>query len=135
MLILEPLDFVRTYVEAVNEELTKHNPNFKLSEIQRNWLSFCVTAVILTNSINWSSFQRISLRKYSIGALSWMFRCSKIQWDALLYASTMRILCKYGIKEGGLIIDDTGKGRSKVVKKIAFSHKMIDKETGGYIIG
>jgi hypothetical protein len=83
MIIGKPAAFVSAFVEAIDEVLHEHSPNHSLSAVQRTWLAFCVTAVLVTNSICWARFERASLGTYSLAALSWMFRHSKIPWDQL----------------------------------------------------
>jgi len=87
-----------------------------MSATQRAWLAFCVTAVLVTNSICWARFERASLGTYALAALSWMFRHSKIPWDQLLGASVRVILRRHGITSGNLVIDDTDNPRSKSAK-------------------
>ena len=78
MIIGKPAPFVRAFVEAVDEAIRAHQPSHGMSAMQRTWLAFCVTAVLVTNSICWARFERASLGTYSLAALSWMFRHSKI---------------------------------------------------------
>jgi hypothetical protein len=47
-----------------------------MSAIQRTWLAFFVSAVLVTNSICWARFERASLGTYALAALSWMCRHS-----------------------------------------------------------
>ena len=89
----------------------------------------------MTNTVCWAKFERASIGKYSVAALSWMFRWSAIPWDILLTISTIVILRRYGITTGCLGIDDTDKKRSKHTKRIAYVHKIKDKGSGGYIMG
>jgi hypothetical protein len=113
MIIGKPAPFVRAFVDAVDEAIRAQSPSYGLSTMQRTWLAFCVTAVLVTNSICWARFERASLGLYSLAALSWMFRHSKIPWDDLLVASVRVILRHYGITAGSLVIDDTDNPRSK----------------------
>ncbi len=106
-----------------------------MSATQRTWLAFCVTAVLVTNSICWARFERASLGTYSLAALSWMFRHSKMPWDQLLVASVRVILRHHGITSGSLVIDDTDNPRSKSAKALAYLYKLRDKESGGYLWG
>src|SRR5438034_4827874 len=106
-----------------------------MSTIQRAWLAFCVTAVLVTNAICWARVERASLGSYSLAALSWMFRDSKIPWDALLVASVRVILRHYGLHSGSLVIDDTDNKRSKSAQTLAYLYKLHDKESGGYVWG
>lgn len=135
MLFEEELPFIKEFVEEIDGKLKEYKEGKGLSEIQKKWLSFCIMAIAITNSINWAKFERVSLRKYSYQALSWMFRHSKIDWENLLSASVKVILQKYGIKKGMLVADDTDKARSKVTKRIYGVHKIRDKKSGGYIMG
>jgi hypothetical protein len=91
--------------------------------------------VLVTNSICWARFERASLGTYSLAALSWMFRHSKIPWDHLLVASVRVILRHHGITSGSLVIDDTDNQRAKAAKALAHLYKLRDKESGGYIWG
>ena len=123
------------FVDAVDDAIREHNPRHGLSPMQRTWLAFCVTAVLVTNSICWARFARASLGSYSLAALSWMFRHSKIPWDELLVASVRVILRHYGLHSGSLVIDDTDNKRSKAAHALAHLYKLRDKESGGYIWG
>lgn len=143
MILAKPAPFVRTFIDAVDEAIRQDHPNQAMSTTQRTWLAFCVTAVLVTNSICWARFERASLGSYSLAALSWMFRHSKIPWDHLLVASVRVILHHHGIKvsptpditSGSLVIDDTDNQRSKSAKTLAHLYKLRHKESGGYIWG
>ena len=135
MLIAEPLSFINEYLREINSAIEAHYHGKKLSQIQQYWLSFCVMAIIVTNSVCWARFERASIGKYSMAALSWMFLNSKIQWDLLLQVSVTVIIRRYGITEGTLGIDDTEKHRAKSTKRIFSTHKIKDKSSGGYING
>jgi len=112
MIIGKPAPFVSTFMKAVDDAIREHQPNHAMSATQRAWLAFCVTAVLVTNSICWARFERASLGTYSMAALSWMFRHSKIPWDQLLVASVRVILRHHGITSGSLVIDDTDNQQS-----------------------
>ena len=84
MIIGTALPFVTEFIEALDEAIKKHNPGCSLSRIHKTWLSFCIMAILITNSVCWARFERASLRKYSMSTLSWMFRHSKIPWNLLL---------------------------------------------------
>jgi hypothetical protein len=135
MIIGKPAPFVSTFIDAVDEAIRAQSPPHGLSAVQRTWLAFCVTAVLVTNSICWARFERASLGTYALGALSWMFRHSKIPWDTLLVASVRVILHHYGLTSGNLVIDDTDNQRSKSATTLAHLYKLRDKESGGYIWG
>src|SRR5213076_2549297 len=116
MVIGKPAPFVRAFVDAVDAAIRAHQPHHALSVTQRTWLAFCLTAVRVTNSMCWARFARASLGTYALAAFSWMFRHSKIPWDALLVASVRVILHHHGITSGSLLIDDTDNQRSKSAK-------------------
>jgi hypothetical protein len=135
MLIGKPAPFVRAFVEAVDDAIRAHHPSHAMSATQRAWLAFCVTAVLVTNSMCWARFERASLGTYSLAALSWMFRHSKMPWDQLLVASVQVILRHHGITSGHLVIDDTDNPRSKSAKALAHLYKLRDKDSGGSLWG
>lgn len=135
MFLKTPSAFIQKYVEELDLSLFQINPQFRLSNTQKDWISFCLMGIILTNTLCWAKFKRISLGKYSISALSWMFRSSKILWESLLEASVSLILKKYHISQGTLVIDDTDKKRSKVTKNIFQTYKVYDKSTAGFFNG
>src|SRR5207302_2488715 len=121
--------------DAVDSAIRTQQPHHAMSATQRVWLAFCVTAVLVTNSVCWARFERASLGMYSLAALSWMFRHSKIPWDQLLVASVRVILQYHGLTSGSLVIDDTDNPRSKSAKALAHLYKLRDKESGGYLWG
>ena len=135
MILGKPAPFVRAFLEAVDTAIRTYQPHHAMSATQRAWLAFCVTAVLVTNSICWARFERASLGTYSLAALSWMFRHSKIPWDHLLVASVRVILRHHGITSGSLVIDDTDNQRSKAATALAHLYKLRDKESGGYLWG
>ena len=135
MLIDKLLPFVEQYTKLLNEALTQESPGMALSRAQKTWLGFCITGIILTNSINWAAFSRISMGKYKKTSLSWMFRNSKISWDYLFHFSLKLIFKAYKITKGVISIDDSDKKRSKNTKKIYGVYKMKDKATGGFCMG
>jgi hypothetical protein len=135
MVIGKPAPFVSAFVEAVDAAIRAHQPHHAMSVTQRTWLAFCITAVLVTNSICWARFERASLGTYAMAALSWMFRHSKMPWEHLLVASVRVILRHHGITSGSLVIDDTDNPRSKSAQALAYLYKLRDKESGGYLWG
>jgi hypothetical protein len=135
MLIGKPAPFVRAFIDAVDSAIRTQQPHHALSATQRAWLAFCVTAVLVTNSVCWARFERASLGMYSLAALSWMFRHSKIPWDQLLVASVRVILQHHGLTSGSLVVDDTDNQRAKSAQALAHLYKLRDKDSGGYIWG
>ena len=51
MVIGKPLPFVRAFVEAVDKAIVAHSPGQRLSTLQGAGLAFCMTAILVTNSI------------------------------------------------------------------------------------
>ena len=94
MVIAQPAPFMSAFIDAVDQAIREHSSSHGLSAMQRAWLAFCVTAVLVTNSICWARFARASLGTSSLAALSWMCRHRKIPWDALLVAS-VRVILRY----------------------------------------
>jgi hypothetical protein len=136
MLISEPLPFVKEFIGALNAALKAHRPlGPGLSVAQRSWLGFCLMGILITNTVCWAKFERASLGRYSLAALSWMFRHTKLPWEKLLQLSVQIILRRYGLTEGCLCLDDSDKRRSKVTQKIAYVHKLKDKASGGFLRG
>src|SRR4029453_14264196 len=97
MIIGKPAPFVRAFVEAVDAAIRAHQPSHGMSAMQRTWLAFFVTAVLVTHPLGGARFARARPGPYSPAACSWMFRHSKIPWDDLLVASVRVILPHYGI--------------------------------------
>jgi hypothetical protein len=135
MMLGKPAPCVSAVLEAVDAAIRAQSPSHSLSAMQRPWLAFCVTAVRVTNSICWARFARASLGTYTLAAVSWLFRHSKIPWDELWVASVRVILRHYGLTSGSLVVDDTDNPRSKAATTLAQLYKLRDKESGGYLWG
>jgi hypothetical protein len=135
MLMYEPAHFIKTFVTDLDAALGKQKPNAKLTHLQRIWLGFCLTGMLLTNSVCWAKFERASLGGYKIAALSWMFREAKIAWNYLLLASVTLSLERHGVVEGVLVLDESDRARSKRTKRIHKAHKQKHKASGGYVNG
>jgi len=112
-----------------------HSPARKLSRGQRAWLAFCLMGILLTNTVCWAAFERAGLGGYRLGALSWMFRRSKLPWELLWQASVSWVLHQHGITEGVLVADDSDHRRAKRTLRIHGTYKIFDKKTGGYFNG
>jgi hypothetical protein len=135
MLMHEPAHFIKIFVTDLDAALGKLKPNAKLTQLQRFWLGFCLTGMLLTNSVCWAKFERASLGEYKIAALSWMFREAKVAWHYLLLASISLVLEQHGITEGELVLDESDRSRSKRTKRIHKAHKQKHKASGGYVNG
>ena len=135
MLISEPLPFITEFVESINDAIREYGEKRRLSSTQRYWISFCIMAIIMTDTVCRATFERAGLGTYALAALSRMLRHSKIPWEFLLCSSVSHILKDYGITKGTLAPDDSEKKRSKNTKRISNVHKMKDKKTDGYLMG
>src|SRR5664279_521566 len=113
MLMYEPAHFIKTLVTDLDVALGKLKSNARLTHLQKIWLGFCLTGMLLTNSVCWAKFERASLCEHKIAAFSWMFREAKLAWDYLLLASVTLVLERYGITEGVLVLDESDRARSK----------------------
>ena len=129
------MPFIDAFVEELATSLKKLNTGRGLSFAQRCWLKFCLMGVLMTNSVCWAGFERIGLGNYRLGALSWMFRKTKIPWEKLFQTSVGRVLEQHGIRDGVMTADDSDHRRAKRTKRIHAAHKIFDKKTGGYFNG
>jgi len=135
MISLRPAQLAIDFLCYVDAQIKAESKSGGLSNTQRHWLAFCITAIVPTNQVCWAAFARLSLGGLKKSKISWMFRWSKIPWDSLVKHSVEAVLRYYGIRNGTLVIDDTDRERSKNVKKIGKVHKIKDKKTGGYFLG
>ena len=122
-------------MDELNNALAQHQPGTRLSKLQCLWVSFCLTGILMTNTVGWAQFERASLGGYSLAAVSWMFRHAKIPWEFLLQMSLGVILRQYAMTHGVLVVDDSDKKRCKVTKRIFKAYKLYDKTSGGYLHG
>ena len=135
MIIGEGLPFIHDYVESLNEALKAHSPQDELTRIQRYWLSFVILGLLVTNTLCWARFERFSGGSYATAAICWMFKKAKVAWDMLLLASVTKIIERYNLKSGMLVIDDTDSARSRNTTRIAKVHKIRDKKRSGFFSG
>ena len=127
--------FITEFVAALDEAISQHDSQKRLSKTQKYWLAFCLMGILATKSVCWAKFERASFGQYGIPALSWVFRHASIPWAILLRCSVGLILHRYGIRYGSLVIDDSDNKRSKNTKKIWHTHKLKDKASGGFVMG
>lgn len=135
MFISDPLPFVKSYIDEIDQSIKQVDKNARLTRKQKAWLAFSIMAIFITRTVCWAKFERACLGKHSTAALSWVFRRATIPWNCLLVASTIIIIKRFGITRGRLAIDETDKKRSKAAKLIYKLHKIKDKASGGYING
>lgn len=130
--LFNALSFITAYVMELNAQLKYLTDEKGLSKTQRAWLGFTLSAIIVSNTICWSVFERISCSRYGSAKLLGMFRRAKLPWDMLLLASIQMLIKRYDLQDGILLLDDSDKRRSKNVSKIHAVQKVKDKGTGGY---
>ena len=104
---------IKAFVTDLDVALVKLKTNAKLTQLQRFWLGFWLTGMLLTNSVCWAKFERVSLGDYKIAALSWMFRKAKVAWNYLFLASVTLVLERHGITEGVLVLDESDRAAIK----------------------
>ena len=132
-MLLKSYPFVVSYVEELSGKLeAQSSDKQRLSRIQKVWISFCLSAMLLTNTLCWACFERVSFGSYKARALSWMFLRSLSFWEQILNASVALIFEKFEINNGTLVVDDSDRTRSKNTSHIYGVHKILDKKTGGY---
>jgi hypothetical protein len=135
MFIGTTLPFVRTFINELDRALKRRAPDAGLTRIQKEWLGFCLVAIMVTNSVCWKRFERASLGKRSANSLSWMFRQTNRFWQFLLQASVSVILLRHGITKGVIVVDDSEKKRARQTTRIYKAHTVKDKKSGGFING
>lgn len=135
MIFLDALPEVEDYVDNLDQKLRKiagHRP--LMTRIALKFISFVLTGLIVTGSLNWDKFERASCGSWAAKALSWMLRHStRIPWEHLLIASTCYLLDVFNVKKAHLVFDDFDRDRSKKTSKIYGTHKVRNKKGGGFI--
>ena len=134
-MLIRPLSVVTGFLDNLNQSLQTIKPGARLTNSQKAGLALIMMGIIVTGVLNWAAFGRRSLGKVKPSRLRWVFYSAKIAWELLLQASVKHILDTYQLSAGTLVIDDTGKKRTKRTSKIPRAHKVKDKATGGYYNG
>jgi len=122
----------RAFVSDVNSYAINLGAN-SLTNTQQRFISFCIFCMVMLGSLNFAAFAVASLGYYAARSLSWMFHHSKIDWGILLKAAVLKVLIEHKTLFVHLLIDDTDRPRSKVVKILWGIFKTVDKVTGGWI--
>lgn len=135
MLLRKALPEIISYIDSLNALMSDEHQNWVLTKCQRLWLGFVLSCMLISNSINWQLFERITLGQISFSSYCWMFHHGKILWDQLISLSIKLIIKKYRLTQGVLIIDDTDRPRSKRTNKIEHVHIIKDKSTNGFLSG
>ena len=134
MIVGKPFPFISQYVDQLHEGLCQYQQSTGLTIGQRGWLSFSLMCIIVTGAVCWRRFVRAGLGQYSEALLSWYFHCP-MSYELLLRMSVNLLLKSFSIYEGILVLDDTGKKRSKATKRIPYVHYFKSSDSSGTIRG
>lgn len=134
MLVGKPLYFIEEYVAELSLGLTPPQRPAGLSPGQQAWLSFCLMCIMVTESVCWRNFVRAGLGRYSEALLSFYFN-GPLTWELLLAISTHIVLKYFNTWEGILVIDDSGKKRSKTTTQIPYVHYFKNPQGTGTLKG
>ena len=134
MIAGKPFSFIIDYVNKLSSGLEQKQAKSGLTQGQKIWLGFCIMYIMVTESVCWRTFVQAGLGRYSEALLSHYFH-SPMTWHLMISVSMRIVLESFGTFEGVLVIDDTGKKRSKVTKRIPYIHYYKDKEGTGTIRG
>ena len=135
MLFREPFDFIKEFVGNINNILGEYKESCRLSSTQKFWISFCIMAIIMTDTVCRAESGRAGLGRYASAALSRMLRRSGISWEYMLCSGVSHIIRNYGITEGTAAADDSEKKRSGNTEQISEVRKIRDKKNNGYLLG
>jgi hypothetical protein len=133
MLLLNPIPDAKIFVSQLNTILTGWRKD-SLTNRQCRFIALVISAMTLSGQLNWSWITRASLGRHGVTALSWMFRCAKIRWDEVLQAAAYHLMRLYEVFEVHLVVDDSERPRSKIIKTLFGVFKTFDKKTGGYLL-
>ena len=126
-MLVRPLTLVTDFIGSLDQSLVTIKPTARLTARQKAGLVLIMVGIIVTEALNWAAFERRSAGKVKPSQLRWIFYNAKISWHLLLQASVRQILATYKITTGTLVIDDTGKKRTKRTSLIPGAHKVKDK--------
>jgi hypothetical protein len=128
MLIKESLPDVLEYVN----KLDSFDSNaIQLSKLQKNFLAFCMTAMLVLGSFCWTRMERATFKTVGARALGWMLHHSKIPWQKLWETSVILAINIAGLI-GIIVIDDSERLRAKCSFILHALSKVKDKKTGGF---
>lgn len=132
MLLKQSLADVSLFVQSLDEFTSETDPNpLRLSRIQKSFLAFVLSAMVIIGHLCWKHFERASLGGRGAKALSFLFCHSKIPWNRLLHKSIERMIHLAGA-QGYFIIDDTDRLRARGTTKLHKTHRIKNKKTNGY---
>lgn len=130
------LSFIDQFISEFSLGLESISPQRGfLTKKQIEFIAFALKAILVTNTVCWKVWEKMSCQKVTDSGLNWMFYKSTIPWLFLLQAAVKVLLKKNRIKKGILVIDDSDRSRSKKTTHIGKTHKIKDKKTNGYVNG
>lgn len=133
--LVRPFSLVTQFLDAFDQSLQTIKSGARLIHCQKASLALIMTGIIVIGRLNCAAFGRRALGKANPSQLRWMFCNTKIAWKLLLQASIKHVLATHRITSGTLVIDDSGKKRTKKTTRIPGTHKIKDKATGRYYNG
>jgi hypothetical protein len=132
MFLSAPLPDAVQFIDELSQVGAHESRNVpKLTRLQKSFLAFCISAMVILASFCWERMSRGSCGTRGARSLGWMLHHSKIPWAQLWNASVIRMVSICGAK-GVLVIDDTDRLRAKGTKTLFGVHKVRDKKTAGY---
>ena len=132
-MMLRQLPDVRVFIQKINSQLIQNKSDY-LSELQIKFITICMSGMVLHGGLNFSAISRGTLEIFTVAGLSWMLRYSKINWATLVEAAVITVFETFGLSDIHIIVDDTDRARSKVIKAIFGVFKTVDKKTGGFFL-
>ncbi len=124
----KPLSDVEDFIKQItlSSEVT-----LKLSRLQFRFIAFCMSSMIILNSLCWEKMHRLSFGIFKSKALSFMLHHSLIPWEEL-WTNSILFLVKISGLKGTLVVDDTDRLRAKETSELYGVSKVKDKKTSGY---
>ena len=101
-MLIRVLPCVTQFIDHLDQALRQSPQTQQLTQKQRYFLAFLISAMFLNQKLCWATMNRRSLGLYSSTALWWMFYRSEIVWHLLLGFSVLVIIDRYGLSEGNL---------------------------------
>jgi hypothetical protein len=132
-IFFKPLAEATSFVSLLNQHIIK-NGTVGLKNAQIFFIALMITSMVFLGELCWYSIARATMNKHTAQALSWMLHNSKIPWLELFNAAVSMLINLFKINEVYILIDDTFRPRSKIIKCIFAVFKTIDKKTGGYFL-
>lgn len=52
--------FITEFIDALDDAISQHKSQKRLSTTQKYWLAFCLMGILATKSVCWAKFERVS---------------------------------------------------------------------------